>query len=86
MAIRQRQAEQSARESEKRDIGWGSQIRSYVLDDTRVKDLRTDIEIYIGELAYVPSLPRLDRIKSDVVHKGFNPVPSIPGANLFTGS
>ena len=31
-------------ESEKSDIGWGSQIRSYVLDDSRIKDLRTKFE------------------------------------------
>ena len=31
-------------EDSKSDIGWGSQIRSYVLDDSRVKDLRTNIE------------------------------------------
>ena len=29
---------------QKRDIGWGSQIRSYVLDSSRIKDLRTGIE------------------------------------------
>jgi peptide chain release factor 2 len=33
-----------AMEDSKSDIGWGSQIRSYVLDDQRVKDLRTNIE------------------------------------------
>jgi len=31
-------------EETKSDIGWGSQIRSYVLDDARIKDLRTSIE------------------------------------------
>jgi peptide chain release factor 2 len=31
-------------EDSKADIGWGSQIRSYVLDQSRIKDLRTDIE------------------------------------------
>ena len=31
-------------EEEKADIGWGSQIRSYVLDSSRIKDLRTNIE------------------------------------------
>jgi peptide chain release factor 2 len=31
-------------EDNKSDIGWGSQIRSYVLDDSRIKDLRTNVE------------------------------------------
>ena len=31
-------------EDNKADIGWGSQIRSYVLDQSRIKDLRTNIE------------------------------------------
>ncbi|MCK9532006.1 MAG: peptide chain release factor 2, partial [Gammaproteobacteria bacterium] len=31
-------------EDSKSDIGWGSQIRSYVLDQSRIKDLRTGIE------------------------------------------
>jgi peptide chain release factor 2 len=39
-----RKAEQQAIEDNKADIGWGSQIRSYVLDQSRVKDLRTQIE------------------------------------------
>ncbi len=33
-----------ALEDSKSDIGWGSQIRSYVLDDSRIKDLRTGVE------------------------------------------
>ncbi|XBC38050.1 MAG: peptide chain release factor 2 [Buchnera aphidicola (Floraphis choui)] len=33
-------------ESKKSDIGWGNQIRSYILDDSRVKDLRTGIEVH----------------------------------------
>jgi peptide chain release factor 2 len=37
-------AEQQALEESKADIGWGSQIRSYVLDQSRVKDLRTGVE------------------------------------------
>ncbi len=44
MEIRKRQAEQLIKEQSKSDIGWGSQIRSYVLDDSRVKDLRTGVE------------------------------------------
>ena len=40
-----RRAEQQQIEDAKADIGWGSQIRSYVLDQSRVKDLRTNIEI-----------------------------------------
>ncbi|MEM8769782.1 MAG: peptide chain release factor 2 [Pseudomonadota bacterium] len=39
-----RRAEQQEIEDNKADIGWGSQIRSYVLDQSRVKDLRTNIE------------------------------------------
>jgi len=42
---RKRAQEKQSLESLKRDIGWGSQIRSYVLDDARIKDLRTGIEI-----------------------------------------
>ena len=42
--MQQRRAEQQALESEKADIGWGSQIRSYVLDQSRIKDLRTGVE------------------------------------------
>jgi peptide chain release factor 2 len=37
-------AEQQALEDSKADIGWGSQIRSYVLDQSRIKDLRTGVE------------------------------------------
>ena len=37
-------AEKQAMEDSKADIGWGSQIRSYVLDDSRIKDLRTSVE------------------------------------------
>jgi len=43
--IRKRMAEQSALEDSKTDIGWGHQIRSYVLDQSRIKDLRTNVEI-----------------------------------------
>ena len=32
------------RDSSKSDIGWGNQIRSYVLDQSRIKDLRTNLE------------------------------------------
>ena len=39
-----RNAESQALEDSKADIGWGSQIRSYVLDDSRIKDLRTGVE------------------------------------------
>ncbi len=39
-----RSAEKQAMEDSKADIGWGSQIRSYVLDDQRIKDLRTNVQ------------------------------------------
>ena len=39
-----RNAERQAMEDSKADIGWGSQIRSYVLDDQRIKDLRTGVQ------------------------------------------
>ena len=39
-----RNAEKQAMEDSKADIGWGSQIRSYVLDDQRIKDLRTGVQ------------------------------------------
>jgi peptide chain release factor 2 len=40
-----RNAEKQKLEDSKADIGWGSQIRSYVLDQSRIKDLRTNIEV-----------------------------------------
>jgi peptide chain release factor 2 len=43
--MRKRQAEQDKLESSKTDVGWGHQIRSYVLDQSRVKDLRTSVEM-----------------------------------------
>ncbi len=43
--LRKRQAEQDKVEAGKTDIGWGHQIRSYVLDQSRIKDLRTSVEI-----------------------------------------
>ena len=39
-----RNADKQALEDSKSDIGWGSQIRSYVLDQSRIKDLRTGVE------------------------------------------
>lgn len=44
MELRKRQDEQQVQEDSKADIGWGSQIRSYVLDASRIKDLRTSVE------------------------------------------
>jgi len=43
--LRKRQNEQQALEESKSDIGWGHQIRSYVLDQSRIKDLRTNHEV-----------------------------------------
>ena len=44
LEMQKRQGEQQAVEDNKADIGWGSQIRSYVLDQSRIKDLRTSVE------------------------------------------
>lgn len=43
--LRRRNEEKQAIEENKTEIGWGHQIRSYVLDQSRIKDLRTNIEI-----------------------------------------
>jgi peptide chain release factor 2 len=45
MEVRKRQEEQQKLEDSKTDIGWGHQIRSYVLDQSRIKDLRTNVEV-----------------------------------------
>ena len=44
MEIQKQNEDKQALEEGKSDIGWGSQIRSYVLDDSRIKDLRTGVE------------------------------------------
>ena len=44
LELQQRRAEASVVEDSKADVGWGSQIRSYVLDQSRIKDLRTSVE------------------------------------------
>ncbi len=45
MEMQERMSEQQKQEDSKADIGWGSQIRSYVLDQSRIKDLRTGVEM-----------------------------------------
>ncbi|HXF18502.1 MAG TPA: peptide chain release factor 2 [Burkholderiales bacterium] len=44
LEMRKRNEEKQAMEDSKTDIGWGHQIRSYVLDQSRIKDLRTNVE------------------------------------------
>jgi peptide chain release factor 2 len=44
LALQKKNSEASLLEDSKADVGWGSQIRSYVLDQSRIKDLRTGIE------------------------------------------
>jgi peptide chain release factor 2 len=44
LEMQRRRSDQQALEATKSDIGWGSQIRSYVLDQSRIKDLRTQVE------------------------------------------
>ena len=45
LELRKRQEQQQKLEDSKTDIGWGHQIRSYVLDQSRIKDLRTNYEV-----------------------------------------
>ena len=45
LELRKRQEAQQKLEDSKTDIGWGHQIRSYVLDQSRIKDLRTNVEV-----------------------------------------
>jgi peptide chain release factor 2 len=45
LELQRRSSESQALEDTKSDVGWGSQIRSYVLDQSRIKDLRTGVEI-----------------------------------------
>ncbi|MFA7096046.1 MAG: peptide chain release factor 2 [Gammaproteobacteria bacterium] len=45
LEMQKRTAQQQALEDSKADIGWGNQIRSYVLDQSRIKDLRTGVEV-----------------------------------------
>ncbi|PHS72020.1 MAG: peptide chain release factor 2 [Cycloclasticus sp.] len=44
LEVQKKMADQQVQEDNKSDIGWGSQIRSYVLDQSRIKDLRTGVE------------------------------------------
>jgi len=44
LEMQERRAAASIVEDSKADVGWGSQIRNYVLDQSRIKDLRTGIE------------------------------------------
>jgi peptide chain release factor 2 len=44
LELQNRRAKAAAIEDTKADVGWGSQIRSYVLDQSRIKDLRTGVE------------------------------------------
>jgi peptide chain release factor 2 len=44
LELQKRRAEADALEDTKADVGWGNQIRSYVLDQSRIKDLRTGVE------------------------------------------
>src|SRR5699024_4506936 len=45
LELARRRSEQENVEAGKADIGWGSQIRNYVLDQSRIKDLRTNVEV-----------------------------------------
>ena len=55
-------------ESEKSDISWGNQIRSYILDDSRIKDLRTQYET--GNIQAVLN-GDIDQFIEESIKKGF---------------
>ena len=61
LELRKRQAEQQKLEDAKTDIGWGHQIRSYVLDQSRIKDLRTNVEVGNTQAVLDGDLDRLHR-------------------------
>ena len=44
--MQEKNKEKQKLEDTKTDIGWGNQIRSYVLDQSRIKDLRTNVEVF----------------------------------------
>ena len=44
LEVQKRKEQAQIVEDNKADIGWGNQIRSYVLDQSRIKDLRTSLE------------------------------------------
>jgi peptide chain release factor 2 len=45
LEVNKRNAAAKVLEDQKTDVGWGHQIRSYVLDQSRIKDLRTGVEV-----------------------------------------
>ena len=45
LELRKKESEKQKLEESKTDIGWGHQIRSYVFDQSRIKDLRTNVEV-----------------------------------------
>ena len=65
--LKQKEEQQKLEES-KSDIGWGSQIRSYVLDQSRIKDLRTNYET--GNTSAVLN-GELDEFMKASLKKGF---------------
>lgn len=61
LEMQKKNAEKQAMEDNKSDIGWGSQIRSYVLDDSRIKDLRTGVETRNTQAVLDGSLTNLSK-------------------------
>ena len=68
LELQKQKEEQQKLEESKSDIGWGSQIRSYVLDQSRIKDLRTNYET--GNTSAVLN-GELDEFMKASLKKGF---------------
>ena len=79
LEMRNRMAEQL--EDSKTDVGWGHQIRSYVLDQSRIKDLRTNVEISNTQRCWTatwtvhPGQPEASASERPVPHRSHPEVP-----------
>ena len=89
--MRKRMEEQQKLEDTKTDVGWGHQIRSYVLDQSRIKDLRTNVEISNTKKCWMAtwtpsSKPRSSKASDFSIHSfGDSPCCVMPRPPWFVG-